>query len=111
LQLSWNFIVFFIKLSWTKNILEQTKYVTCASESKMKAENDLLKFNTARELHNHEQQIRENYHEDMISSKMKIRQRAVALYFIDRVCSVLGHCSVSKVALHDWYNKHTSTNS
>jgi len=66
----------------------------------MKAENDLLKFNTARELHNHVQQIRENYHEDMISSKMKIRQRALALYFIDRVCSVLGHCSVSKVALH-----------
>ena len=33
------------------------------------------------------EKIRDNYKEDWKSKEMKIRQRAVALYFIDKVCS------------------------
>ena len=44
-----------------------------------------MKYEKARELHSHADKIRANYREDWKSKEMRIRQRAVALYFIDKV--------------------------
>jgi len=56
--------------------------------SKLKGEKDWMKYETARKLHKLIRGIRENYREDWKSKEMKIRQRAVALYFIDKVCPI-----------------------
>jgi len=53
--------------------------------SKLKAEKDWMKYETARKWHKRIRKIRENYREDWKSKEMKMRQRAVALYFIDKV--------------------------
>jgi len=67
----------------------QTKYIMLNAASKLKGEKDWMKYETARKLHKRIRRIRENYREDWKSKEMKIRQRAVALYFIDKVCLVL----------------------
>ena len=54
--------------------------------SKMKGEKDWMKYEVARRLHKQIEQIRANYKSDWKSKEMRIRQRAVALYFIDVVC-------------------------
>ena len=48
-------------------------------------EKDWKKYETARQLHRCVDKIRANYREDWKSKEMRIRQRAVALYFIDKV--------------------------
>ena len=85
--------------SWTENVQGQTKYIMLNAASKLKGEKDWMKYETARQLHKHIRGIRENYREDWRSKEMKIRQRAVALYFIDKVCSVFSRCSVSTLTL------------
>ena len=52
-------------------------------------EKDWQKYETARRLHKCVDKIRAQYREDWKSKEMRIRQRAVALYFIDKV-SFLG---------------------
>ena len=73
--------------SWTENVQGQTKYIMLNAASKLKGEKDWMKYETARKLHKRIRKIRENYREDWKSKEMKIRQRAVALYFIDKVSS------------------------
>lgn len=51
----------------------------------MQGEKDWDKFETARKLKAFVGDIREKYEEDFKSKEMRIRQRAVALYFIDKV--------------------------
>ena len=55
---------------------------------------DWQKYETARRLHKQVDKIRAQYHEDFKSKEMRVRQRAVALYFIDKVnhCPVLALC-------------------
>lgn len=48
-------------------------------------EKDWQKYETARRLKKCVDRIRNQYREDWKSKEMKIRQRAVALYFIDKV--------------------------
>lgn len=48
-------------------------------------ENDFEKFETARKLKTYVNRIRREYRKDLESTEEKIRQRAVALYFIDKV--------------------------
>ena len=69
--------------SWT-DIQGSTKYVMLNAASKLKGEKDWNKYETARKLHKRINQIRETYREDWKSKEMRIRQRAVALYFIDK---------------------------
>jgi DNA topoisomerase-1 len=71
--------------SWTENVQGNTKYVMLNAASKLKGEKDYNKYETARKLHKRIDQIRETYREDWKSKEMRIRQRAVALYFIDKV--------------------------
>lgn len=50
-----------------------------------KGEKDFEKFETARNLKNCVEDIRKQYTIDFKAREMRIRQRAVALYFIDKV--------------------------
>lgn len=70
---------------WTENVQGQTKYVMLNAASKLKGEKDWQKYETARKLHKCVDKIREQYRLDWKSKEMRIRQRAVALYFIDKV--------------------------
>ena len=71
--------------SWMENVQGQTKYIMLNAASKLKGQKDWMKYETARKLHKLIRRIRANYHEDFKSKEMKIRQRATALYFIDKV--------------------------
>lgn len=61
------------------------KYVMLNAASRVKGERDWQKYEKARKLHRYIDKIRDNYIEDWKSKEMKIRQRAVAIYFIDKV--------------------------
>lgn len=58
----------------------------------LKGEKDWQKYETARRLKKCVDRIRNQYREDWKSKEMRIRQRAVALYFIDKVrCMVTAY--------------------
>ena len=71
--------------SWTENVQGNIKYVMLNAASRVKGERDWQKYEKARKLHRYIDKIRDNYIEDWKSKEMKIRQRAVAIYFIDKV--------------------------
>ena len=73
--------------SWTENVQNQSKYIMLNAASKLKGEKDYKKYETARKLHKRIDKIRATYRDDWKSKEMRIRQRAVALYFIDKVSS------------------------
>ncbi|VDN01817.1 unnamed protein product [Thelazia callipaeda] len=76
---------------WTENILGAIKYVMLNPSSKIKGEKDYEKFENARRLKNVVDSIRENYTRDLKSKEMRVRQRAVALYFIDKLALRAGN--------------------
>lgn len=59
--------------------------------SKIKGEKDFAKYETARRLKNKINRIRETYTSEFKSKEMRIRQRAVALYFIDKLALRAGN--------------------
>lgn len=59
--------------------------------SKLKGEKDMQKYEKARNLKNHIDKIRADYVADFKSKEMRIRQRAVALYFIDKLALRAGN--------------------
>lgn len=69
--------------SWSENIQGQIKYVMLNPTSRLKGEKDWAKYETARKLKDIVEKIREQYRADWKSKEMKVRQRAVAVYFID----------------------------
>lgn len=77
--------------SWTENVLGQNKYIMLNPSSKIKGEKDYEKFETARRLKNKVANIREVYRADWKSKEMRLRQRAVALYFIDKLALRAGN--------------------
>ncbi|KAL1491087.1 hypothetical protein ABEB36_011737 [Hypothenemus hampei] len=77
--------------SWTENVQNQVKYIMLNPSSKLKGEKDWQKYETARKLHQKVDKIRENYQADWKSKEMRIRQRAVALYFIDKLALRAGN--------------------
>jgi len=86
--------------------------------SKLKGEKDMMKYEKARMLKAKIDDIRSNYMDDMKSKEMRVRQRAVALYFIDKLAlragnekdedqaDTVGCCSLryEHVQLHDERN-------
>ena len=52
-------------------------------------EKDWMKYEVARRLHGNVDKIRIEYSNDWKSKEMRIRQRGVALYFIDKVFNLL----------------------
>ncbi|XP_071448202.1 DNA topoisomerase I, mitochondrial isoform X2 [Hetaerina americana] len=77
--------------SWTENVQGQNKYVMLNPSSKLKGEKDWQKYEVARKLAKSIDKIRMEYREDWKSKEMRIRQRAVALYFIDKLALRAGN--------------------
>ncbi|XP_073433453.1 DNA topoisomerase I, mitochondrial isoform X2 [Dendrobates tinctorius] len=77
--------------SWTENIQGSIKYIMLNPSSKLKGEKDWQKYETARRLKSVVAQIRSQYRLDWKSREMKKRQRAVALYFIDKLALRAGN--------------------
>ena len=75
--------------SWNENIQGATKYIMLNAASRLKGEKDWKKYEIARWLHRCVDKIRRQYCEDLKSKETRLGQRAVALYFIDRVCCIL----------------------
>ena len=105
--------------SWAENIQGQIKYVMLNASSRLKGEKDWQKYETARRLYKCVDSIREGYRNDWKSKEMRIRQRAVALYFIDKLAlragnekdegetaDTVGCCSlrVEHLKLHEKYD-------
>jgi len=77
--------------SWTENIQGQIKYIMLNPSSRLKGEKDWQKYEKARKLKDCIEKIRDEYMADMKSKEMRIRQRAVALYFIDKLALRAGN--------------------
>ncbi|KAG9296437.1 hypothetical protein G9A89_015029 [Geosiphon pyriformis] len=70
--------------TWKENVNDAIKYVFLAANSSLKGQSDLKKFEKARELKQHVKSIREDYTRDLKDKLMETRQRATAMYLIDR---------------------------
>ncbi|XP_068528881.1 DNA topoisomerase I, mitochondrial isoform X2 [Anas acuta] len=77
--------------SWTENIQNSLKYIMLNPSSKLKGEKDWQKYEVARKLKDVVHKIRAQYQADWKSKEMKKRQRAVALYFIDKLALRAGN--------------------
>ncbi|CAK1363795.1 unnamed protein product [Cercospora beticola] len=69
---------------WQENINGAYKYVMLAANSDIKGQSDYKKFEKARELKKHIDHIRKDYEKELKSEVMAHRQRATAMYLIDR---------------------------
>ncbi|KAG0151163.1 hypothetical protein CROQUDRAFT_651365 [Cronartium quercuum f. sp. fusiforme G11] len=70
--------------TWKENINGSTKYVFLAAGSSLKGQSDMKKFEKARALKEHIERIRADYRDQLTDKNMAIRQRATAMYLIDR---------------------------
>ncbi|EIN11929.1 hypothetical protein PUNSTDRAFT_62929 [Punctularia strigosozonata HHB-11173 SS5] len=77
--------------NWQENINNQNKYVFLAANSSLKGQSDMAKFEKARELKKHVERIRQDYTADLKTKVMADRQRATAMYFIDRLALRAGN--------------------
>lgn len=77
--------------SWNENIMGNVKYIMLNPSSKLKSMKDWMKYEKARDLAKHVDKIRKEYTEDWKAREMVKRQRAVALYFIDRLALRAGN--------------------
>ena len=77
--------------SWTENIMGNVKYIMLNPSSKLKSIKDWQKYEKARDLHELIDEIRKDYTRDWKDREMVKRQRAVALYFIDRLALRAGN--------------------
>ncbi|XP_053833523.1 DNA topoisomerase I, mitochondrial isoform X2 [Vidua macroura] len=77
--------------SWTENIQNTLKYIMLNPSSKLKGEKDWQKYEVARRLKDVVHTIRAQYRKDWKSKEIKKRQRAVALYFIDKLALRAGN--------------------
>ncbi|XP_070766436.1 DNA topoisomerase 1 isoform X1 [Enoplosus armatus] len=78
-------------VSWTENIQGSIKYIMLNPSSRIKGEKDWQKYETARRLKKCVDRLRTQYRDDWKSKEMRIRQRAVALYFIDKLALRAGN--------------------
>jgi DNA topoisomerase I len=69
---------------WQENINGNYKYVMLAANSDVKGQSDYKKFEKARELKKHIDRIRKDYQKDLKAPQTLDRQRATAMYLIDR---------------------------
>ncbi|KAL1868041.1 hypothetical protein VTK73DRAFT_3866 [Phialemonium thermophilum] len=69
---------------WQENINGNYKYVMLSADSAIKGQADYKKFEKARELKKHIDRIRRDYQKDLKSDVMADRQRATAMYLIDK---------------------------
>jgi len=69
---------------WQENINGAYKYVMLAANSDVKGQSDFKKFEKARELKKHIDRIRKDYTAELKHEVMANRQRATAVYLIDK---------------------------
>jgi DNA topoisomerase-1 len=69
---------------WQENINGAYKYVMLAAKSSIKGQSDYKKFEKARELKKHIDRIRKDYTRELKAELMADRQRATAVYLIDK---------------------------
>lgn len=69
---------------WQENINGAYKYVMLAAKSSIKGQSDFKKFEKARLLKSHIDRIRTEYTRDLRAELMADRQRATAVYLIDK---------------------------
>ncbi|KAJ3645055.1 hypothetical protein Zmor_022743 [Zophobas morio] len=68
---------------WKDDVLGEDKYVQLKASATLKMEEDKRKYETAKELNLKIVEIRKEYWENMFCDDVSVKQRAVALYFID----------------------------
>jgi len=78
-------------VTWTENIQGQNKYIMLNPNSRIKGEKDWQKYEVARNLKTEVDLIRSKYLVDLKSPQMVLRQRAVALYFVDKLALRAGN--------------------
>ncbi|KAL4728665.1 DNA topoisomerase 1 [Fusarium chlamydosporum] len=76
---------------WQENINGNYKYVMLGADSAIKGQSDFKKFEKARELKKHIDKIRKDYTKELKSEIMADRQRATAMYFIDKLALRAGN--------------------
>jgi DNA topoisomerase I len=69
---------------WQENVNGNYKYVMLSANSAIKGQSDFKKFEKARQLKGHIDKIRKDYTRDLKDPLTEIRQRATAMYLIDR---------------------------
>lgn len=69
---------------WQENINGNHKYVMLSAKSSIKGQSDYKKFERARELTKHIDRIRKDYTKELKAELMADRQRATAVYLIDK---------------------------
>jgi DNA topoisomerase-1 len=76
---------------WQENVNNQYKYVMLAANSAVKGQSDYKKFEKARELKKHIVRIRRDYTRELKSEIMADRQRATAMFLIDKLALRAGN--------------------
>lgn len=76
---------------WQENINGAYKYVMLGAASDIKGQSDFKKFEKARELKKHIDRIRKDYTKELKSEVMADRQRATAMYLIDKLALRAGN--------------------
>jgi DNA topoisomerase-1 len=76
--------------SWKEEITGKNKYIFTSLDSFFKSKSDQDKFDLARQLKRKVNSIREDYEKQLVSSDIKSRQLATALYFIDNLALRVG---------------------
>ncbi|XP_034486437.1 DNA topoisomerase 1-like [Drosophila innubila] len=76
---------------WRDSMLGKQRYIWLSSASRLEGIRDLNKFETARRLSLHIRMIRLSYRNDWHSEDLRLRQRGVALYLIDRLMLRVGN--------------------
>ncbi|KAI0084885.1 hypothetical protein BDY19DRAFT_968621 [Irpex rosettiformis] len=77
--------------NWVENVNGNYKYVFLAAGSSIKGQSDMQKFEKARDLKNHVARVRADYTAELKSKVTQIRQRATAMYFIDKLALRAGN--------------------
>ncbi|XP_065205086.1 DNA topoisomerase 1-like [Planococcus citri] len=77
--------------SWVENVQDKFKYIMLNQSSKLRSERDRQKYELARKLAKYIEKIRRDYRRDWKSRDMRIRQRGVAMYFIDKLALRAGN--------------------
>ncbi|PXF50133.1 DNA topoisomerase 1 [Gracilariopsis chorda] len=76
---------------WKERVTNQAKYLWFAAGSTFKGMSDHAKFEKARKLHKYIDNIRRDYRNDWKAKSKEVRQRAVAMYLIDKLALRVGN--------------------
>ncbi|KAG1474328.1 hypothetical protein G6F56_000419 [Rhizopus delemar] len=77
--------------TWKENVNGSIKYVFLAATSAWKGQSDMQKFEKARELKKYVKSIRDSYTKELKDKVSETRQRATAMYLIDRLALRAGN--------------------